>query len=245
MRLLHTTRLQLVEFDNENVPPYAMLSHLWAGADSEPTYLEMLRFHEDTAVATKPGFAKIREFCKIAAADGIEWGWEDACCLDSSHDKAKTSETVTLMYGWFERAAQCYCYLSDVSSSLDDFERTFRRSRYFQRKWTLQELVAPHNVQFYAKDWKHVGTRSILHWLISDITGIPSSVLTGKKSPKQCHVSERMSWAANRFATRVEDEAYAIMGLFDVKLSIEYGEGSRAFRRLQEAISEKHYAFGR
>lgn len=242
MRLLHTTRFELVEFDNDNVPPYAMLSHLWAG-ESELTYVEMLKLHEESTIATNPGFERVRQFCKLAAADGIEWGWEDKCCLDSTLDLAKTSETIPLMYGWFEQSKQCYVYLSDVSSPPGDWEATFRKSKYFQRKWTLQELVAPTTVLFFASDWKYIGSRSSMHWLISDITGIPSPVLTGKKSPKQCHVSERMHWAANRFATRVEDEAYAIMGLFDVKLSIEYGEGSRAFRRLQEAISEKHYAF--
>jgi hypothetical protein len=48
--------------------------------------------------------------------------------------------------------------------------------------------------------------------------------------------AERMSWAAKRETTRVEDRAYSLLGLFGVTMPLLYGEGSRAFLRLQEAI---------
>jgi hypothetical protein len=50
------------------------------------------------------------------------------------------------------------------------------------------------------------------------------------------NVAKRMSWAARRTTTRVEDEAYCLLGLFDVNIPLLYGEGEKAFRRLQEAI---------
>jgi hypothetical protein len=48
-----------------------------------------------------------------------------------------------------------------------------------------------------------------------------------------------MSWAARRKATRKEDEAYSLLGIFNVNMPLLYGEGSRAFRRLQEEIARE------
>lgn len=45
-----------------------------------------------------------------------------------------------------------------------------------------------------------------------------------------------MSWAANRTATRSEDVAYSLMGIFDVNMPLLYGEREKAFSRLQEEI---------
>ena len=57
----------------------------------------------------------------------------------------------------------------------------------------------------------------------------------GRLSEKPC-IAERMRWASFRTASRVEDEAYSLLGLFDVSMPLLYGEGSRAFRRLQIEI---------
>ncbi len=45
-----------------------------------------------------------------------------------------------------------------------------------------------------------------------------------------------MKWAAYRETTRVEDKAYCLMGIFGVSMPLLYGEGDRAFIRLQEEI---------
>ncbi|KAG4443412.1 hypothetical protein IFR05_001091 [Cadophora sp. M221] len=45
-----------------------------------------------------------------------------------------------------------------------------------------------------------------------------------------------MSWSAGRQTSRKEDAAYCLMGLFDVNMPMLYGEGDRAFLRLQEEI---------
>ncbi len=235
MRLLHSSKYQLDEFVEPAIPPYAILSHMWG---TEEVSLHDL---QDPSVNAKRGFEKIKKCCDQAQLDKIQWVWIDTCCLDRSNSE-EISEAVNSMYKWFENAAVCYAYLSDVSSSDDQIRPTLQRCRYFTRKWTLQELVAPRSVVFFAEDWVKIGTRSSLHSIISEITGIQSAVLIGEKKPKQCHVSERMAWASNRTATRVEDEAYAMMGLFDIKMPILYGEGSRAFRRLQDEISKTHYS---
>lgn len=45
-----------------------------------------------------------------------------------------------------------------------------------------------------------------------------------------------MFWAARRKTTRVEDIAYCLMGMFGIYMPMLYGEGERAFIRLQEEI---------
>lgn len=55
-----------------------------------------------------------------------------------------------------------------------------------------------------------------------------------------------MSWAAKRTTSRREDIAYCLMGLFGVHMPLLYGEGDRAFLRLQEEIlktSDDHSLF--
>jgi hypothetical protein len=57
------------------------------------------------------------------------------------------------MFHWYQNAAKCYVYLSDVSTT---WESAFRASRWFKRGWTLQELLAPLLVEFFsekASDW--------------------------------------------------------------------------------------------
>lgn len=47
-----------------------------------------------------------------------------------------------------------------------------------------------------------------------------------------------MSWAAHRKTTRLEDEAYCLLGIFSINMPTLYGEGRAAFRRLQEEIMQ-------
>lgn len=61
-------------------------------------------------------------------------------------------------------------------------------------------------------------------------------VILGGRHVWECTVAERMSWASTRVTTKVEDSAYSLMGLFDVHMPLIYGEGKKAFRRLQEEI---------
>ena len=49
-------------------------------------------------------------------------------------------------------------------------------------------------------------------------------------------VAQTMSWAANRMTTRIEDRAYSLMGLLGVNMPMLYGEGKKAFHRLQLEI---------
>jgi hypothetical protein len=119
------------------------------------------------------------------------------------------------------------------------------KSRWFTRGWTLQELLAPLSIIFFNKDWKELGTKASLAKEISTITGIPRVVLL-MNSKEEFSVAQIMSWAAKRETTREEDMAYSLLGLFGVNMPMIYGEGKKAFRRLQLEImkaSEDHSIF--
>ncbi|KAL2259925.1 hypothetical protein VTK26DRAFT_6239 [Humicola hyalothermophila] len=128
-----------------------------------------------------------------------------------------------------------YHTIPSILRDYDKLPRTFENSRWFTRGWTLQELIAPPLVEFYAHDWREIGTKFSLRKVISKVTGIDVRVLEGA-DPSTCHVAERMSWAANRQTTRVEDAAYCLLGIFKVHMPLIYGEGQRAFHRLQKEI---------
>jgi hypothetical protein len=134
------------------------------------------------------------------------------------------------MFRWYGKAHVCYVYLADV------YEATqFARSRWFTRGWTLQELVAPATVWFYNSDWQFLGTKQELCEELEAITDIDVSILTSGHLEK-VSIARKMSWAANRQTTRVEDQAYCLLGIFAVNMPLLYGEGQKAFIRLQEEI---------
>lgn len=106
-------------------------------------------------------------------------------------------------------------------------------------KWTgtaLQELIAPQEVEFFSNDWTLLGSRKDLVSDIAAITGIDTNMLMGWSRLEQYSIAQRMSWAAKRRTGRVEDEAYCLLGLFDVSIPMLYGEGHKAFRRLQQEL---------
>jgi hypothetical protein len=91
------------------------------------------------------------------------------------------------MYQWYCESAVCYVYLFDV---LD--KTSFEQSSWFDRGWTLQELVAPPKMRFYSSSWNLIGSKEDLEEHIIRATGIPSTVLsTG--DPTSCSVAQRMS----------------------------------------------------
>jgi hypothetical protein len=99
----------------------------------------------------------------------------------------------------------------------------------------VEELIAPEFVEFYDAAWNEIGTKASLCEEIALITEIDPLILRGS-DPRKRSIAERMSWAASRATSRVEDVAYCLMGLFDVNMPMLYGEGTRAFIRLQEEI---------
>ena len=144
------------------------------------------------------------------------------------------------MFKWYGHAGTCLIYLDDVDDGDPHRQDSlFRKSRWFTRGWTLQELLAPKRLVFFSKSWSSLGTKGSLLTLLSAITKIPIDALSHNSSFSSFSVAQRMSWAAKRQTTRVEDQAYSLMGLFSIFMPIIYGEGSSAFRRLQLEIIQR------
>ncbi|KAL9111869.1 MAG: hypothetical protein Q9227_003719 [Pyrenula ochraceoflavens] len=130
--------------------------------------------------------------------------------------------------------ASAYEFVS-MSAAIFTEDSEFSRSRWFTRGWTLQELIAPVNLVFFSTDWHPLGTKKELSSSISSIAGIEKTFLSGKNL-ELASVAKIMSWAALRRTSRVEDIAYCLLGIFDINMPLIYGEGKKAFRRLQEEI---------
>jgi hypothetical protein len=240
MRLLKCSEdgnFSLTWFRSNNVPPYAILSHTWVEGE-EVTFQEM----SAGAGRDKPGYRKIRYCGRQAHRAGLEYFWVDTCCIDKT-SSAELSESIVSMYRWYEEAAACYVYLSDLEAfDLDHAEQCLRGLRWFGRGWTLQELIAPKEMEFFTASWTAIGTKESLGSVVSSITGIPLDVLTSRRTLLSIPVAQRMSWAADRSTSQGEDMAYCLLGLFDVYLPPLYGEGiGNAFRRLQEEIIKMSY----
>jgi hypothetical protein len=223
MRLLNTRTRKLEEFFGEAIPKYAILSHTWG--ENEVTFKDIERD------GYKSGSVKI-DGC--LAEYGPPYVWIDTCCIDKS-SSAELSEAINSMWSWYSKADVCYVYLSDVPPGdvPGRKDSAFRKSRWFTRGWTLQELIAPDHVVFYDSSWELIGRKirytsdEKLPGILADITRIPKGYLNGKEHVERASIAQRMSWAANRETKRVEDIAYSLLGIFGVNMAMLYGEGHR------------------
>ena len=246
------------DFIGDDVPLYAILSHTW-GADSEEVTFKDLT---DGTGKSKLGYEKIRFCGKQAGRNRLRYFWVDTCCIDKT-SSAELSEAINSMFQWYAHSRVCYVYLEDFTlSSINVEDNTcrvcctrssetesssdqwcvtcLRKCRWFTRGWTLQELIAPGQIMVYDKNWELIGNlgrfENKLKRDISSITGIPHMYLNGATEIQAASIAQRMSWASKRETTRVEDVAYCLLGIFDVNMPLLYGEGSKAFIRLQEEI---------
>ena len=233
--------------DDEAIPPYAILSHTWDDGQ-EVTFRDLM----DSTGRSKSGYDKI-QFCgQHAERDGLQYFWLDTCCIDKSNH-VELQKAINSMFRWYQKAAKCYVYLSDVSIakrkacdgvSEYTWEPAFRQSRWFTRGWTLQELLAPVLVEFFSRERRKLGDKRSLRQQIHEITGIPVAALSGARLS---HFSgkERFSWIQSRQTKVEEDKAYSLLGIFDVEMPLRYGEGSAsAFRRLDEEIDKLNKCLG-
>ncbi|KAF8865242.1 HET-domain-containing protein, partial [Acephala macrosclerotiorum] len=227
MRLINASTGQL-EYFFEDVPKYAILSHTWE--DEEVTFQEFSKL----SAKTKKGYLKIERSCRIALLHGLQYAWVDTCCIDKT-SSAELTESINSMFPWYQRAEKCYAFLSDLRPGALAEEK-LAACRWFTRGWTLQELIAPKEVRFYDQEWNFIGTKMDFSDKISSITGIDMNILQGTSEPNERSIATRMSWAAHRQTSRIEDLAYCLLGIFDVNMPLIYGEGWKAFRRLQEEI---------
>lgn len=119
-------------------------------------------------------------------------------------------------------------------------EGDIQRSRWFTRGWTLQELIAPHQLRFYNSSWTYLGNRDHeLSDAVGERTGQGPHVLGNPKVLQDYSIARRMSWMANRETTRSEDRAYCLLGTFGVHMPLLYGEEDMAFIRLQQELARR------
>lgn len=257
-----------------------MASPLWPTSDWCKSMRKMR--YRKLAQDVKEGGQTFKRYWAVACAG---WVWIDTCCIDK-RSSAELSEAINSMFSWYKSAVECHVYLADVPESdrffyegsetmqhikrstnpnpkLDTLKtrghphRAWRRSTWFTRGWTLQELLAPETTLFLHAQWGclgHICKQELPEWdsefcihetsthgenlglEVSQITGIPLEYLTGNSALGEASVAQRMSWAAHRRTTRLEDQAYCLLGLFNINMPLIYGERSKAFQRLQKEI---------
>ncbi|KAG9309760.1 hypothetical protein JVU11DRAFT_10134 [Chiua virens] len=243
---------------------YAIFSHRWL-AEGEPTFQDMsmistfaeaLSRDDETVlaqtlvthvpdIATRAGLHKFLLFCSKARSYHCRFAWSDTCCIhkDSS---AELDESIRAMFRWYHNAYVCIVHLASSLAS-DDIPT----DEWFTRGWTLQELIAPESIKFYNREWRAftdarndkdrrndtlpLEKRNPVWLAILRVTNIPPGRLS-YFSPGAFDVAQRLSWAAGRRTTRIEDVAYALVGIFEIHMPVQYGEGRFAFQRLMEAL---------
>ncbi|KAI0568955.1 hypothetical protein Alg130_11859, partial [Pyrenophora tritici-repentis] len=242
MRLLYTASDKTLRWTkdiilSEEIPPYAILSHTWKeGQEVTFAGLKDLDNAVDVDTQSKEGYRKIRFCAEQAARDSLKHFWVDTCCIDKANN-TELSKAINSMFCWYKNAKKCYVFLSDVENDTleGDGELAFRQSMWFNRGWTLQELLAPHSVEFFSKNGVRLGDKESLKHTIHEVTGIPIEALLGSDL-SEFDVAKRFSWAANRRTTEEEDGAYCLFGIFGVHLPLIYGEGKEnALERLRSA----------
>jgi hypothetical protein len=293
MRLIDVDTLELRSFTDNDIPPYAILSHTWGqdeishqelvwinrikaytrsfdGSSLSSSAASLSSQDEQSSLMlasmemllrgnwnpgsstgsmteedflTRPGYSKIVNAAREVQALKLKWIWIDTCCIDKS-SSAELQEAINSMYRWYWKAEVCLVYLSDVARptlaqprSASDFAReAFKSCRWTKRGWTLQELLAPATCRFYLQDLWYIGEKVEFLEELADATGIPIPVLEEPQLVQEVSVAQRMSWAWGRETTRLEDIGYCLLGLFDIQMPLLYGEGEKAFIRLQEEI---------
>ncbi|KAI0379436.1 HET-domain-containing protein [Hypomontagnella monticulosa] len=221
--------IRLVQITAPEEYSYAILSHTWE--DEEVSFQD---FHDLDRRVEMKGFNKIAWTCRLASERGLRYAWVDTCCIDKT-SSAELSEAINSMFMWYMTSAVCFVYLSDHPPQLS-FEDHFRRCRWLTRGWTLQELIAPRAAEFYDAAWNFRGRKPELNSFLAHVTNIDEAVLKDSQVLFEVPVGRRMSWAARRQTTRIEDLAYCLLGIFGVNMPMIYGEGAKAFMRLQEEI---------
>ena len=248
MWLLSTERAELHDFSGPEDPSimggYAILSHTWGKDEQTFKQTQALceRCKETGENPRDLATPKVRESCILAERRGYQWIWNDTCCIDQTNSR-EHSEAIKSMFKWYSLAEVCFAHLEDVPGGCDLHARdsAFKKARWHTRGWTLQELIAPSLVVFVSHDWKTIGTKTELAALLQKVTGVWKKVLTGEVHHSRLCVARRMRWASGRSTKHVEDEAYCLMGLFNIHIPTIYGEGRNAFQRLQHELMKQSF----
>lgn len=240
---------------------YAILSHRWkrhprfgdeidfqalnpSTLSSHTTRLHQQDSDEDRACCP---LCKIKDACAKAREQRIQWLWIDTCCIDKMN-AVEYTRAINSMFEYYREAYVCFAFLYDVAwqngaSSVQMFksqdpERPGLASEWFERGWTLQELLAPRHMEFYDRKWTLMGTKQELAQDLDNLTRIDKKYLLENGAFKKASVATRLSWMAGRTTEYIEDIAYSMLGIMDVNMPAQYGEGAKAFMMLQRMVIE-------
>lgn len=232
MWLIKTSTLELREFVT-STPPYATFSHVTDG--NEASFEDLAQTHKGHC---KDSIKIIKRACDEAQSAGHEWLWNHAACVDKRSCAAQ-SEAVNSLPQIYRDCEHSIIYLEDFDFNQFEDEQIGERlagCRWTKNIWAIPQIVFPQEVYFYSSDWNQIGTKRSLLPHLSSIMGIDRPVLEHSGCLEDYSIARKMSWASEMTALRIEDSAYALLGLFDVSMPIIYGEGRKAFIRLQEEI---------
>ncbi|KAJ8495213.1 hypothetical protein ONZ45_g12944 [Pleurotus djamor] len=258
----------------EESTKFMILSHTWGS--NESSYQDVMRGHRSLYEDVK--FCGLR---RTAHDYGCRYIWMDSVCIDQA-SSSEVNTSIRSMFKWYKGAHVCVVYLEEFHWETHPFDR------WFQRGWTLQELLAPRRIIFFDKNWKRIfrhhspyditrdmeqeghnlyhfngsypspvaspgahcfsvipdtpwatltSAMSPIQWVIHN-TGISAKDITSYTPPPK-HARKIFTYMWDR-ATKVdEDAAYCLIGLLDITLPIDYGEGAdRALYRLQVTCAE-------
>jgi len=216
---------------------YVTLSHRWGRFEPPLRDIDGRAIYD---LDPTDGLSKLQSFCVACFRRGYLWAWSDTCCIDKD-SSAELQETIGSMFSWYRLSALTIVYLADVSGT-----GMLTSSAWFKRGWTLQELLAPHTMLFFTRDWSlYRGSSSnhkedsVILGELEQATGIISRYLTDFH-PGVDDARSRLQWASTRCTTRPEDIAYSLMGVFSLHIPVLYGESveNALGRLLAEVISK-------
>jgi len=243
--LINTESLALEYFAvPDKAPPYAILSNMWGEEEvASPSSAPRL----SPTLLSRRKISVIKKTCGLDQNSNIRYAWVDTCCIDKS-SSAELSEAINSMFNFYQRPEICYAFISDWAPGWNGLTRPpLGRKRpdgplpprWFARGWTLQELLAPAKVQFHYTTWRSKGFKQDRRIVpeLSRVTGVSERVQHdgSKNSLSRVCLAQRMSWAAHRETSGVEDISYYLLGIFQVNMNSTI-RGGRAFYRLQQEL---------
>ncbi|EXF84457.1 hypothetical protein CFIO01_02772 [Colletotrichum fioriniae PJ7] len=238
MKLVHCTTRKVSNHSFPLLVDYAILSHVY----STPGHDEWDAYDSASLPDNISRKAVIDNACLLARQNGLDYIWIDSLCIDkNSFDEV--SDTINSLSEYFKNAHICFVYLFDLPCCPPyECEENWKRSLFWNRSWSLQELLFPTKIYFYDCNWHLRGDTSSLDFqsFLERVTGIEDMPRDTSRPIHSFSIARKMSWAAGKKDTRGEDSSYALLGIFGVTMPIIYGEGKQlAFRNLQGAILDK------
>lgn len=232
--LINTSTFRLREF-TRSTPPYATFSHV---TDEDKALFEV--FTQTERDSCKDSIKIIERACDQARNGGFEWLWSHAACVDR-RSSAALSEAINSLARIYRDCQSSLIYLEDLDCKPAGYQtigESLAGCRWTKNIWAIPQIIFPREVHFFSSDWTHIGTKRSLLRDLSSITGIDEPVLEDSDYLENYSIARRISWASKMTAPRTEDFAYALFGLFDISMPVTYGEGRKAFLKLQEEITK-------